>query len=112
MIRRLGVAGAVLALAACTSPNDLMKKDPVFFGHTTKSPKSYAQCVADGWRGQGEQVRVVAIDNGYDVLQDATLGLSSALRVIQYANGTVDIRMVSRSTYGAQNLVQTANLCM
>ncbi|CAM3476939.1 Lipoprotein [Bordetella sputigena] len=112
MIRRLGAAAAVLVLVACTSPDDLFKKDPVFFGHTTKSPQAYAQCVADGWRGQGEKVRMVAISNGYDVLQDGAVGLSSALRVLQYANGNVDIRMVSRSAYGAQNLVQTANLCM
>lgn len=112
MIRRAGAAALVLALAGCSSTNDLLKKDPVFFGHTTKSPQAYAECVADGWRGQGEQVKVVPITNGYDVIDESAMGVSSALRVLQYANGNVDIRMSSRSSYGAQGLVQTANLCM
>ncbi|AOB30081.1 hypothetical protein AKI39_04320 [Bordetella sp. H567] len=112
MIRRAGAAAVVLALVGCSSSGDLLKKDPVFFGHTSKSPQAYAQCVADGWRGQGEQVKMVAIDNGYDVIDNSAMGISSVLRVIQYANGNVDIRMSSRSSYGAQGLVQTANLCM
>ena len=112
MIRLAGAAAVVLALVGCSSTSDLLKKDPVFFGHTGKSPQAYAQCVADGWRGQGEQVRMVAISNGYDVVDEGAMGISSVVRVIQYANGTVDIRMSSRSAYGAQGLVQTANLCM
>jgi hypothetical protein len=111
MISRVWMAAAVLALAGCTSASDMLKKDPVFFGQTTKSPQAYAQCVTDGWRGQGEKVKMEAIDNGYDVVAEGTMGLSTALRVLQYANGKVDIRMSSRTTYGAQNLVQTANLC-
>src|SRR5262245_43072143 len=47
---------AALVLAGCSSPNDLLKKDPAFFGHTSKSAQAYAQCVADSWRRQGEQV--------------------------------------------------------
>ncbi|OZI67097.1 hypothetical protein [Bordetella genomosp. 11] len=112
MIRRAGVAALVLALVGCSSTNDLLKKDPVFFGHTAKPPQAYAQCVADGWRGQGEQVKIVAISNGYDVVDESAMGISSVLRVIEYASGKVEVRMSSRSSYGAQGLVQTANLCM
>ena len=37
---------------------------------------------------------------------------SAALRVQQWANGSVEIRMSARSSYGAQPLVEAANLCM
>lgn len=112
MSRRAWVAVAALALAGCTSPNDLLKKDPVFFGHTAKSPRDYAQCVADGWRNQGEQVRMVATPNGYDVIDEGSVGPIGVLRVVQYASGKVEVRMAARSSYGSQNLVQSANLCM
>lgn len=102
---------AALALAGCSSPNDLLKKDPVYTGHTTKSAKAYAQCVADSWRMQGEQVKMTEISNGYEVVAEGTLGISNAMRVLQYADGKVDIRMSSRSDFGSQDLVQSANLC-
>ncbi|ANN65729.1 hypothetical protein [Bordetella bronchialis] len=112
MTRRLCAAAALLVLAGCTSPSDLLKRDPVFFGRTSKSPQAYAQCVADGWRGQGEQVKTIAISNGYDVVAEGAMGPSSVVRILQYANGNVEVRMSSRSSFGSQNLVQTANLCM
>jgi hypothetical protein len=103
---------AALALAGCSSPGDLLKKDPAFFGHTNKPAQDYAQCVADSWRRQGEQVKMVKISNGYDVVDESTLGISAALRVLQYADGKVEVRMATRSSFGSQNLVQSANLCM
>jgi hypothetical protein len=113
MIRRVwAAAAAVLALAACTSPEDMLKRDPVFFAHTSKAPQAYAQCVADAWRLQGEQVRLVKTTNGYDVIDEGALGMTAVLRVLQYADSRVDIRMSARSSFGSQNLVQSANLCM
>jgi hypothetical protein len=103
---------AALALAGCSSPNDLLKKDPAFFGHTTKSAQAYAQCVADSWRHQGEQVKMIKISNGYDVVDEGTLGISAALRVLEYANGKVEVRMATRTSFGSQDMVQSANLCL
>jgi hypothetical protein len=112
MSRYVWVAAAVLALAGCTSATDMLKKDPVFFSHTTKSPKVYAECVADGWRQQGGQVKVQPIPHGYDVLDDGTIGLVAVLRVLQYADGKVEVRMSARSSFGSQDLAQYANLCI
>jgi hypothetical protein len=112
MSRRVWAAATVLVLAGCTSASDLLKRDPVFYGHTTKSPQAYASCVADAWRRQGEQVKQTEIDHGYDVTNQGLTGMTAALRVQQWANGEVEIRMSARSSFGAQDMVQAANLCM
>jgi hypothetical protein len=111
MNRRVLAVAALLALAGCSSANDMLKKDPVYFGHTNHSPKVYANCVADAWRRDGEKVRVDTIDNGYDVVSSGFSGVTAALRVEQWANGSVEIHMSARSSFGSQNMVQSANLC-
>lgn len=103
---------ALFVLAGCTTANDMLKKDPVFFGHTNKTPKQYSTCVADAWRNSGEKVRVETIENGYDVVSTGFNGVIAALRVQQWANGSVEIRMSARSSYGSQDMTQGANLCM
>lgn len=109
---RILAAIALLALAGCTSASDMLKKDPVFYGHTQRTPQAYATCVADAWRRQGEDVKVSNLDNGVDVTIGGAAGLSAALRVQQWANGSVEIRMSARSSWGSQEQVQAANLCM
>jgi hypothetical protein len=112
MNRRLLAAAVILALGGCTSASDMLKRDPVFYGHTSKSPRVYAECVADAWQRQGEKAKLQAIDHGFDVTDEGMTGMTAALRVQQWANGEVEIRMSARSTFGTQNLVQAANLCM
>jgi predicted transcriptional regulator len=112
MNRRILTAVALLALAGCTSSSDMLKKDPVFYGHTQRTPQAYAACVADSWRRQGEDVKVSNIDNGVDVTIGGVTGMAAALRVQQWANGGVEIRMSARSSWGSQEQVQAANLCM
>jgi hypothetical protein len=111
MNRRVFAVAALLALAGCSSANDMLKKDPVYFSHTNHTPQQYANCVADAWRRDGEKVRLDTIDNGYDVVATNFSGVTAALRVQQWANGSVEIRMSARSSYGSQNMVQSANLC-
>ncbi len=103
---------ALTLLAGCTTASDMLKKDPVFFGHTQHSPQVYAACVADAWRRQGEDVKVVNIDEGVDVTTSSATGITSALRVQRWANGSVEIRMSARSSWSSQDQVQAANLCM
>ncbi|OWT75326.1 MULTISPECIES: hypothetical protein [unclassified Achromobacter] len=109
--RYLAIA-ALTFLAGCTTSTDMLKKDPVFYGHTTHSPETYAACVADSWRRQGLDVKVTNIDGGADVTTSSVTGISSALRVQQWANGSVQIRMSARSSWSSQEQVQAANLCM
>ncbi|OZI31388.1 hypothetical protein CAL29_26120 [Bordetella genomosp. 10] len=109
--RYLAIAALTL-LAGCTTSSDLLKKDPVFYGHTQHSPETYAACVADAWRRQGEDVKLTNIDGGVDVTTGSATGISSALRVQRWANGSVQIRMSARSSWSSQELVQAANLCM
>ncbi|ARP91714.1 hypothetical protein CAL14_16635 [Bordetella genomosp. 9] len=112
MTRHLFTAAALLALAGCTTPDDMLKRDPVFFGHTSKPPQAYAQCVADAWRRQGEDVKMLPTKSGYDVIDAGATGMAAVLRVQQYASGKVEIRMSARASYGVQDQVQAANLCM
>ncbi|ALM84725.1 hypothetical protein [Bordetella sp. N] len=109
--RYLAIAALTL-LAGCTTASDMLKKDPVFYGHTQRTPEAYAECVADAWRRQGENVKVTNIDGGADVVTDSATGLTSALRVQKWANGTVQIRMSARSSWSSQEQVQAANICM
>ena len=107
------LAGVCLAaLAGCTTATDMLKREPVFFGHTTRSPQEYAECVADAWRRQGENPKVSPTEYGVDVTLGSVTGMAAALRVQKWANGRVEIRMSARSSFGSRDLVQAANLCM
>ncbi|MFC4273570.1 hypothetical protein [Achromobacter aloeverae] len=112
MKKRYLAIAALALLAGCTTSSDLLKKDPVFYGHTDHTPEAYAACVADSWRRQGEEVKVTNIDGGVDVTTSSVTGMTSALRVQRWSNGSVQIRMAARSSWGSQEQVQAANLCM
>lgn len=111
--RVLVLAGmSLLVLAGCTTADDLLKKDPVFFGHTTHTPEIYSTCVADAWRRQGGTIKVNTLENGFDVVKSDVMGMSAALRVQKWADGSVEVRMSARSSFYTQDMVQAANLCM
>jgi hypothetical protein len=102
---------ATLGLAGCMDASDLMKKDPVFYTTTRKTPQAYAECVADSWKRQGGDVKTRPTDAGFLVTNSDGVGINAALTVETWANGDTKVRMSVRSSFGSQDLSQAANLC-
>jgi hypothetical protein len=101
----------LLSLAACATVDDVRKKDPVFFGDTTKTAQDYAECIYTSWRGQGENVSRNIIPNGEDVYVSGYQGVTVALRVQHYDDRT-HVTMSTVRDYGTQNMIEAANLCI
>jgi acyl dehydratase len=112
MTMRLFLSVLTLAsLAACANVDDVRKKDPVFFGDTAKTATAYAECVAQSWRGQGENVGTNVIANGEDVYTSSSTGVVAVLRVQHYDDRT-HVSMSTARPYGTQNMIEAANLCI
>jgi hypothetical protein len=112
MTTRLLLSVLTLAsLVACANVDDIRKKDPVFFGDTAKTPKDYAECIVQSWRGQGQNVGRNAIANGEDVYVSGNTGVVAVLRV-QHYNDRTHVTMSTARPYGTQDMIEAANLCI
>ena len=99
------------AVAGCANVNDLRKKDPVFFATTAKTPEAYAECLAQGWRGEGAEVQVQKIRNGFNIYTEGSFNVEEVTRV-QHYDGKTHVNMYTRLKYRTQQYMQAANLCL
>jgi len=115
MKRLLAAAAALalLALAGCASVDDLTKRDPAFYGPSTRGAQDYSECVVAAWQGQGSQVERRPIQDGYQVTASSSISVEAVLNVITY-RGKTDVKLYTRLPGRGldRDLVEAANLCM
>lgn len=99
-------------LAACSTAQDIKKREPVFYGSSSKSAERYTECVAQAWTGLGASFKKTATHNGYDlVLSNSVGGVSAVLATTEW-RGKVETTLTSQKSGLDPALVQAANLCL
>lgn len=111
MSRLVLAAFLAVVVAGCANVNDVRKKDPVFFATTVKTPEAYAECLATGWRGEGANVQIEKIRNGFDIYTEGRFNVEEVTRV-QHYDGKTHVNMYTRLKYRVLQYMQAANLCL
>lgn len=63
----IGLA-AVILLAGCTTPSDLVSGEPEVSATTNKSPKAFALCVYPSWQDYRTSAAMSETTNGYRII--------------------------------------------
>ncbi|KRC77595.1 hypothetical protein D3C87_418800 [compost metagenome] len=99
------------ALSACANVKDVRDRDPVFYGATQRSAEDYTQCVADAWKAQGVNFKQRAVRNGFELVQEDSLGVEAVLTTTHW-KGKTETRLSTRIARRDQSIIEPANLCL
>lgn len=99
-------------LAACANVQDIKKREPVFYGVSSKSAELYTECVAHAWTGLGVPFQKNVIHNGYDLVLSNSMGGVSAVLSSTAWRGKLETAFTSQQNAPDPALVQAANLCL
>ncbi|MNQ50297.1 hypothetical protein D3C85_642290 [compost metagenome] len=109
---RIVLSLTVLAvLSACANVKDVRDRDPVFYGATQRSAEDYTQCVADAWKAQGVNFKQRAVRNGFELVQEDSLGVEAVLTTTHW-KGKTETRLSTRIARRDQSIIEPANLCL
>ncbi|CAB3734781.1 MULTISPECIES: hypothetical protein [Achromobacter] len=109
---RIALSLAVLtALSACANVKDVRKRDPVFYGATQRSADEYTTCVADAWKNMGVNFQRKEVRNGFELIQEDSLGVEAVLSTITW-KGKTEARLSTRIARRDQSIIEPANLCL
>ena len=103
---------ACSVLAACANVQDIKKREPVFYGNSSKSAERYTECVAQAWAGLGASFKQNATHNGYDLVLSNSMGSVSAVLATTEWRGKVETTLTAQKSGLDPALVQAANLCL
>lgn len=99
------------ALSACANVKDVRERDPVFYGSTQRTAEDYTQCVADAWKNMGINFKQNAVRNGFELVQEDSLGVEAVLSTIHW-KGKTEVRLSTRIARRDQTIIEPANLCL
>lgn len=99
------------ALAACANVKDVRSRDPVFYGSTQRTAQDYTQCVADAWKNMGVNFKQNTVRNGYELVQEDSLGVEAVLTTTHW-QGKTEVRLSTRIARRDQTIIEPANLCL
>ncbi|MEN4919995.1 hypothetical protein ABE485_15080 [Achromobacter spanius] len=102
---------ALAALSACANVKDVRDRDPVFYGSTQRTAEDYTQCVADAWKSLGVNFKQTAVRNGFELVQEDSLGVEAVLSTIHW-KGKTEARLSTRIARRDQSIIEPANLCL
>ncbi|MFD4841440.1 hypothetical protein ACFWP0_28320 [Achromobacter sp. NPDC058515] len=109
---RLVLSLAALAvLSACANVKDVRARDPVFYGSTQRTAEDYTQCVADAWKNMGVNFQQKAVRNGFELIQEDSLGVEAVLSTTHW-KGKTEVRLSTRIARRDQSIIEPANLCL
>lgn len=107
----LSLTAVLLAVSACANVKDVRDRDPVFYGSTQRSAEDYTNCVASAWKGIGVNFERKAVRNGFELIQQDSLGVEAVLTTTTW-KGKTETRLSTRITRRDQSLIEPANLCL
>ncbi|MBB1596748.1 hypothetical protein [Achromobacter sp. UMC46] len=99
------------ALTACANVKDVRQRDPVFYGATQRTAEDYTTCVADAWKNQGVNFKQNAVRNGFELVQEDSLGVEAVLTTTTW-KGKTEARLSTRIARRDQTIIEPANLCL
>ncbi len=99
------------ALTACANVKDVSKRDPVFYGSTQRTAEDYTNCVASAWKSQGVNFQRKAVRNGFELIQEDSLGVEAVLTTTTW-KGKTETRLSTRIARRDQSIIEPANLCL
>lgn len=99
------------ALTACANVKDVRQRDPVFYGSTQRTAEDYTTCVASAWKNQGVNFKQNAVRNGFELVQEDSLGVEAVLTTTTW-KGKTETRLSTRIARRDQSIIEPANLCL
>lgn len=109
---RIALSLTVLAaLSACANVKDVRQRDPVFYGATQRTAEDYTTCVADAWKNMGVNFQQKAVRNGFELVQEDSLGVEAVLTTTTW-KGKTETRLSTRIARRDQSIIEPANLCL
>ncbi|KPG98330.1 hypothetical protein AEQ67_13330 [Pseudomonas sp. RIT-PI-q] len=109
-------AVAVMLLAGCTTPSDLLKGAPELSGTSKKDPKTYALCVYPSWQDYRSSSIMSETSSGYRIVagNDFNGQTDDVLDVKKSASGS-SVKLYQRMAWqqlGRSSLKDSFNSCL
>lgn len=109
-------AVAVMLLAGCTTPSDLLKGSPELAGTSKKDPKAYALCVYPSWQDYRSSSVMSETTNGYRIVAGSEINgqTDDVLDIKKASTGSV-VKLYQRAAWqqmGRGELKSSFNSCL
>lgn len=115
-MRMLFALLAAAVLIGCTTPGDLMRKEPTIAAVTDKSPRSYALCVFPLWQEHRRSATMHETADGYRLLIVAEgAGQTDELLEVRRTSTGSDVRLYQRTPWvsiGRGQVASSARDCL
>lgn len=107
---------AVVMLAGCTTPGDLLKSEPAIIGSSTKDPKAFALCVYPDWQDYQSTSTMSETTDGYRLVSGSEMNgqTNDVLDIKRSANGST-IKLYQRMAWqqiGRSKVTESLNRCL
>lgn len=115
-MRKIFTAVALIALAGCTTPGDLLKSDPLVVSETKKDPKEFALCVYPEWQEYQSTATMSETTNGYRLVSGSEMAgqTNDVLDIKRTATGST-VRLYQRMAWqqvGRSKVTESLNRCL
>ncbi|HDS8360248.1 MULTISPECIES: hypothetical protein [Serratia] len=88
---------ASFLLSGCMT-EQLAKQEPIYSGHSNKTPQKYTQCLAPKWQNLNPTTKMIETETGYQLSADNLLvGAVSLARINNSSNGGSQIDVYAQS---------------
>ena len=115
-MRKAITALALIALAACTTPGDLLKGEPLISKVTAKDPKAFALCVYPEWQEYQSTSTMSETTDGYRLVSGSEMNgqTNDVLDIKRLANGST-VKLYQRIAWqqiGRSKVTESLNRCL
>lgn len=115
-MRVLVGAVAVMLLAGCTTPSDLLKGSPELSGTSKKDPKAYALCVYPHWQDYRSSSVMSETSTGYRIVAGSEMNgqTDDVLDIKKMPSGS-SVKLYQRAAWqqlGRGDLKSSFNSCL
>ncbi|QJI29898.1 hypothetical protein HKK55_14675 [Pseudomonas sp. ADAK18] len=107
---------ALVALAGCSTPSDLLRGAPELSATTKKSPKAYALCVYPSWQDYRSSSVMSETTDGYRIVAGSEMNgqTDDVLDIKRSASGS-SVKLYQRMAWqqlGRSDLKESFNSCL
>ncbi|WP_207285229.1 hypothetical protein [Pseudomonas sp. FW300-N2A2] len=115
-MRRTLITLALIALAGCTTPGDLLKGDPSVSKETSKDPKSVALCIYPEWQEYQSTATMSETVDGYRLVSGSDMNgqTNDVLDIKRSANGST-VKLYQRMAWqqvGRSKVTESLHRCL
>ncbi|MBH3372862.1 hypothetical protein EGJ22_06845 [Pseudomonas sp. p99-361] len=107
---------ALILLAGCTTPGDLLKSTPTIVSETSKTPKAYALCVLPEWQEHQAGVTMNETLTGYRLISSAeSIGQTNELLEIKQTTHGSEVKLYQRMpgiSIGRSKIMSSVKKCL